>query len=311
MCDHAAAAELNLVPLTSSILLQISILVLALGTLGFTWWAKRTGSPLLAVASRWCRWFFTGAIGGYLLSETGWTNYPFWVTASVSFLGWFLVETIYNWVVISAISRSDLPFFPRFELNERTGQWPKDDRSIQLRDWLRSSGFKKHQSLLARMDDQILMHVFVYENPQNHVRAHILFFGGIGMNNAVSFAFNSLDVRERRWVTDNLFLPYGGFYPEDWSVERHPLMQSAEKLYQRHLERMDAALSDAWLPFKQDSIEVLNADRVALEKLNREMGFFNSEEDIENKGRISPAGRHRIWQELWTISYFGRARRYS
>lgn len=295
----------------ASVTLQIIVLVLAFATLGFTWGARRSGSPLLAVFSRWSRWFFTAAIGGYLLSETGWTSYPIWVTASVSFLGWFLVETIYNWVVISAISRSDLPFFPRFELNQRTGQWPKDERSIQLRDWLRANGFKKHQSLLARMDEQILMHVFVYEHPESFVRIHIIFLGGVGMNNAISCAFHSLDERKHRWVTDNLFLPYGGFYPENWSVERRPLMQSVEQLYQRHLQRMDAALSDKWLPFEQDALEVLNADRALLEKLNREMGFFSSEADMEDKGRITAAGRHRIWQELWTIGYFGRARRYS
>lgn len=291
--------------------LQIVLLVLAVATLGFSWGARRMGSAKFALMSRWCRWFFVAGVGGYLLSKTGWTGYPLWVTTLVCFLAWFLMETVYNWFVISAISRSDLPFFPKFEESGQSSQWPKDRRSIQLRDWLRDHDFSKQQSLIARMEDQILMHVFVYEQKESHIRAHIIFLAGGSLINAVCCAFHAIDERGERWVTDNLFLPYGGFYPDTWHVERNPLMQSVHQLYHRHLERMDAALSEKWLPFEQDALTVLNNDRVLLEQLNRDMGFFSQEEDIDQIGRITPAGRYRIWQELWTISYLGRSRRYA
>lgn len=41
-----------------------------------------------------------------------------------------------------------------------------------------------------------------------------------------------------RYVTDNLYLPFGGFYPENWLVERLPWRRSLPRLMARHEQRM-------------------------------------------------------------------------
>ena len=81
-------------------LLAIAILSLLLFSLN-----QRLASPVIAIFVRWLRWLLFALGGAFLLIEWDASTRPFWVLALVLFLAWFLVETAYNWLAISALKR--------------------------------------------------------------------------------------------------------------------------------------------------------------------------------------------------------------
>jgi len=290
-------------------ILHLLLIALAGLTLGCVWWSVRSGSVLLSVVARWLRWIFISFSGGILLDWTGWTPYSPQVLIPVMFLAWFLLETIYNWIAINAISRSGLPLFPRFKKSIRNDFWPKDIPFLLLKDWLRENGFKKNEFLTGHAEEHEMMRLLVYDQENSHLRFNLILLPGVQGLGAACYSFNSIDAEDVRCITDNIFLPYGGFYPENWKVERHPFLRKAEQLYQRHLQRLDA-LQLKSVPFPRDPEDLLNHDRLILEQLNRKLGFFASDEKIEDEGRITAAGRYRIWQEIWMLGYLGRTLQY-
>jgi len=284
--------------------LQGLILALALLSLLCTWWAGRTASPVVAILGRWVRWVFIACFLAGLVNWFGWTGYSFPVLLAVALLAWFLVETLYNWLAISALSKSDLPLFPKFEENDRGDEWPSEPRFIQLKEWLRKTGFQRRQALLSLLGEQVLMRVSVFENADQSERLHILFIPNARGHTTTCCTFFSTTVSEALIVTDNVFLPFGGFYPEHWEVERRPWTRSPEKLLLRHRARIDAK-AESLQPFSDSPLDDINANQRLVEQLNRELGFLHSPQAEEDHGRLTPAGKARLWQELWTLAYLG------
>jgi hypothetical protein len=54
----------------------------------------------------------------------------------------------------------------------------------------------------------------------------------------------------------------------------------------------------------------LNATQSELDKLNTELGFLHRQTDREELGKITQAGRYRVWKEIWMLNYLGRSARY-
>ena len=290
---------------TQSILLQSVILLLAAASLLLAWGAARAGSPIMAIFGRWVRWAFFAFLTAGILYLFNWTGYSFWVLLAVSFLGWFLIETSYNWMAISALSKSELPLFPKFEENERGDEWPSSASFIKLKEWLREAGFSRKQALVSYLAEQVLMRVSVYETEDQTIRLHVLFLPNLRGNNAVCFTFFSGTRGGDYLVTDNIFLPFGGFYPENWQVERKPWTRSAKALLQRHKARLDAK-AEPLVPFVLEPLEQINEDQRLVEQLNRELGFLYPQSEQIEHGRLTTAGKARIWQEVWTLSYLGQ-----
>ncbi|HSH09358.1 MAG TPA: hypothetical protein VK995_03150 [Oceanipulchritudo sp.] len=292
-----------------SIIIEGSVLVLAALSLFLSWWSARVGSPVLAIMGRWVRWIFISTLIGGALHFLGWTGYSFPVLFLVAALTWFMIETVYNWLAISALSKSDLPLFPKFEENERGDEWPTNHTFIKLKDWLRKSGFQKKQALISNLDDQVLMRLSVYENEDQTIRLQLLLLPNARGNTAACCTYFSVTKAGNVIVTDNIFLPFGGFYPENWSVERSPWNRSAARLFKRHQERIDA-FNESLMPFVLTPLEQINEDQQEVEQLNRDLGFLNPRSEEAELGRLTPAGRARIWQEVWTLSYLGLPLRY-
>ena len=64
------------------------------------------------------------------------------------------------------------------------------------------------------------------------------------------------------------------------------------------------------MPFTTDPLTDLNSTQGELDRLNTELGFLHSQQDREDLGKITHEGRYRVWKEIWTLNYFGRAARY-
>lgn len=294
----------------AALAIQLAILLLAALSLGFSLWAAREGSPVLAILGRWLRWFFLTMLVAGAAYIFNWSPYGFGTLFLVSMLVIFLVETGYNWVAISALSKSQLPLFPRFEENERGEEWPSMPALIRLREWLRKSGYQRRQSLVATVEEMVLLRVVVYENEDQSERLHVLFLPNARGATAVACAFLSLTQDGEMLVTDNMFLPFGGFYPESWHVERRPWSRSIASLQRRHRARIDA-VAKPLQPFIISPLEQINQEQRQLEQLNRELGFLRIITEEGATDRLTGAGKARIWQEVWTLSYLGLPLRYS
>ena len=292
-------------------LLQTQVLVgLLLFSLFLSYGNLRWELPLLSVANRWMRWIICSLLIASFATQLGWTGKPLWLVALVVFLSWFLLETIYNWLIISALSKSPIPLFPRFQINQSEDEWPATKTFIMLRDWLKSQGFKKLESVKALLDESIAINSSIYQNDDDSVRCQVLFFPARATKVLVAFILSTRTKEGELVVTDNVFLPYGGYYPESWFIRRKPLLRSLPRLLKFHMNRLQRWNVNVEPWGTEATLEELNSQQQLLEKTNLQCGFLLPMEYQEEHGRITMDGRYRLWKEVWLLNYFGKAMHY-
>lgn len=270
---------------------------------------QRAASPVLSIVDRWCRWFVFAFGAAVVCRHFEFIDRPFWVLAVSFFLLWFLGETLYNWLRISAISVSPLPLFPRYVLNQSGEEWPVQPRLLKIRGWLRGRGFHQVQALKAEVGGGIYLRVSVYEDEPSITRVEITFLPQTNGAIVVCYSLTTAVTDGRRVVTDNLYIPFAGFYPEEWLVERRPWARSLPRLLARHRARV-AALESAPIPFRAEPLAELNARQFELDRLNTKLGFLNPHHERDDRGKITQEGRYRVWKEIWMLNYLGRSARY-
>lgn len=270
---------------------------------------QRAASPLLSIVDRWLRWLVFTFGGAQVCLNLDIVDRPYWVIAGVLFIVWFLGETLLNWLRIHALSVSPLPLFPRYGVNEDGDEWPIQPRLLKLREWLRGEGFKQVQALKAELGPGVHLRVSVYQNLDATIRVQITFIPQASGAITVCYALTSMTSDGERVVTDNLYVPFAGFYPEHWFVERAPWRRSLRRLLARHKVRV-AKLGGALTPFDVDPLGDLNSTQQELDRINTELGFLNQPPKREDLGKITHEGRYRVWKEIWMLNYLGRAMRY-
>ena len=231
-----------------------------------------------------------------------WAARPFWALAVIFFLFWLLLETLYTWVAISAMSQSDMPLFPRFRNNTTGEEWPAQQKLIELRNWLRSNKFNKEQALITNIGYEVDIRSSVYQDETGTIRAQILFvpLGNGLISHCISFTSDSVD--GGHFITDNLNTPYGGYYPENWDVFRKPWSRNPDRLLKYHKKRIEGFELEQ---YEIDPIDDINQQQGVLERTNIEAGFLVPHHLQEEMGRITWEGRYRVWKEVWLLSYFG------
>jgi hypothetical protein len=289
----------------ASVLIPAMILYLVLQRGNQSW-----GSPHLAIFNRWLRWLIVAAAAAELLRDVGGSARPWPALFAVCFLGWALVETAYHWMAIKALSVSPLPLFPRFQANPSGDEWPVSRRLLRLRERLRALGFRPGQALRAEIAPGFHVRVSVLHSADGATRLQVSFLPQPGGGMTVNLALATLLADGRRLVTDNVSLPFAGFYPEAWHVERRPLARNFDRLYARHERRLAAESAVARLPWTTEPLADLNDQQQELERLNTRLGFLHAHADREELGKLTPAARWRVWQELFLLNYLGRAVRY-
>jgi hypothetical protein len=269
----------------------------------------RLASPILAIPIRWLRWILFAGFAGQANEQLHLIDRPFWVVTAAVFLLWFLLESVFNWLKVSAISLSPLPLFPRYVVNATGDEWPTQKRLLRVRDWLRDNRFTHVQALKAEIGGGIWLRTSVYQSHDGTLRLHVLFVPQENGAITVCFSLATKTDDERRYVTDNLYIPFGGFYPEAWHVERNPWRRDLAKLVERHRARVTAANAIA-LPWQTSPIDDINQQQQQMEMINTELGYLLPHADREEFGKITPGGRFRIWKEAWLLDYFGITQRY-
>jgi len=282
------------------------VLGLLILSMGISIANRRLRSPLLCIANRWLRWFLFAFTVAAAAREFGWSERPYWVLAAVAFLGWFLLETLYNWLEVCAVSKSPIPLFPRFRRNTEGDEWPADKRFILLRDWLRSTGFKKLESMKADLIQDYVIRSSVYQDEQGLVRLQVIFFPQGLSNYEVSYVLITKTEEGERVMTTNLTMPFGGFYPEKWFIVRKPLMRKLDKMLRFHRRRLLREGVNVQLWEDDPVLDDLNRQQTSLEIANLQSGYLLPNEFQEEHGRLSFDGRYRLWKEHWLINYLGR-----
>lgn len=279
------------------------------GTLILSWFNGRRASLLVGILNRWLRWFTFATAAAYLSFATQLFAKPFWVLFVIFFLLWFLVETVYHWWAIKALSNSSVPLFPDFEENPQGEEWPAQKRFLNIRRWLKDKSYRSIASLRAELMPGISLRMHVFQSENNKTRIQILFIPQ--RHGAVSMCYTILSrtVEGSRYVTDNMFLPFGGFYPENWYLERRPLVRNFSRLFNSHKTRINNT-KDVFVDWDEEIIDDVNDQQSTLERVNTEMGFLNPIHQREEYGKITREGCYRVWKEIWMLNYFGKAYSY-
>ncbi len=281
---------------------QLVVSVLIVLSIALSYANSKLNSLVLGVMNRWARWFCVSVGLAFLVDKMEWADRPFWALAIIFFLFWLLLETLYTWVAISAMSQSNMPLFPRFRNNTSGEEWPAQKRLIELRHWLRKNKFKKEQALIANIGYEINIRSSVYQDATGTIRAQILFVpqsNGL-ISHCISFTSESID--GEHFITDNLNTPYGGYYPDNWDVCRKPWTRSAARLFKAHAKRIEGFELEK---YEIDPIDDINQQQGVLERINIEAGFLVPHHLQEEMGRITWEGRYRVWKEVWLLNYFG------
>jgi hypothetical protein len=269
----------------------------------------RIASPLLAIPIRWLRWILFALFAAQANEQLALFDRSPWVIAVAAFLLWFLIESGFNWLKVSAISLSPLPLFPRYVVNSSGDEWPTQKRLLKVRDWLRDNRFTPVQALKAELGEGIWLRTSVHQNHDNTVRLHTLFVPQESGAITVCFSVATRTAGGRRYVTDNLYIPFGGFYPESWHVERTPWRRGLPALVTRHQERL-AKTGEAAQAWENSPIDDINQQQQQMEMINTELGYLLPHAEREEFGKITPEGRFRVWKEAWLLDYLGMAQRY-
>jgi hypothetical protein len=292
--------------LITPVLILIPIMVVALVLMRIN---QHLASPALAIVNRWLRWVVMAGGSTQMVAHFGWSERPYLVLLAVAVITWFLLESIYHWLAIHAMSVSPLPLFPRFSLNRGGDEWPVQRRFMKLRDQIRAAGFKHVQALRAEVASGLYVRASFYHNADGTMRLQVTFLPQPMGNLIVGLHLVSRTADGRRLVTDNHHLPFAGFYPENWWVERRPWCRSLPRLLAWHGER-NARSGATLIPWTSEPLEDVNAQQGELERLNTELGFLLPSPEHEEHGRISSEGRYRVWKEMLSLNYLGRSARY-
>jgi hypothetical protein len=265
---------------------------------------RQRSLPLLALFTRWWRWLTFAFAVAYSLNWFMDGRQSYAVLLGTGLLIWPLLETIYNWVAVLALSRSSLPLFPRFSINDAGDGWPAQPDLLKVRTWIRQNGFKSLQNLRSELFEGFTLRTTVFSNEAQTLRLQVMFIPQKNGQIQPSYTFSSVGADDRRLITDNIQLPFGGFYPEGWQLSRHPLTRSPAALLRRHQRRLATAGFEP-LPQTGDPLEDINEQQERLERLNTNLGFLFPRALREEHGNITREGCYRIWKEIWLINYFG------
>lgn len=265
----------------------------------------RSGKPSASILARWALWFFAAVGMAIILNEFHVTTKPMWATALFCWLLWMLIETLYNWLAIDALSRSGLPLFPKYKLNDNGSEWPTGKSFIKLRETLRNLQLRFISSAVGQLGSDECVRCPSYENADKTLRIYIFFIPTAGGALQAFYSIVTLLDDGRRLVTDNVYMPFGGFYPDNEMLERRPLVRSLRRLMKIHERRLRAcgAKAAAWA---LDPVMDLNNEQQELEQLNISLGFLVEPALREEFGNISREGRYRLWKEIWMLNYLGR-----
>ena len=251
---------------------------------------------------RWLRLFVTGLFFGLVLKISILPGVAYWRLCLIGYLLWCLVESLYIWFYIVAWDRSEQPLFPKIRKVDRV-DWPANKRFFLIRDWIRQNNYEKIGAFRYYYEDIALQQAIVYQSPDKTIRLQVMIVPdatGVIMDQVVFVSQNADDVR---YISDNIFMPFGGVYPEDWHVKRYPSVRKIESLVKRHADTLSKT-GETCVQIDAEPLAWIEETQQILEAVNVEHGLLNEVRDRQEYGKFTGEGRYRIWKELLMLNYF-------
>lgn len=286
-------------------ILSLVLAVLAVFTISVSILNRKVELPILSALSRWLRLLLFSQFFTYFLLSLSDAQYSILLSSVTGALVWLLIESMVNWMWIKAFSLSDIPMFPNYKESKEQDFWPIQKRFFKIKDFLQANDFTKTTVFTFSLQEGIDIRNIVYRNQASTIRAQVMCIPSPLGSFTSTVSFYSKLEDGRFIITDNVNVPFGGFYPESWSVNRFPWKKNVSDLYKRHLSVIKAES----LQVLGDDLTEINAMQKKLEKLNIDLGFLHELSDWEDNGRITEGGRYRVWKELFFLNYFGKATR--
>ncbi|MAV39588.1 MAG: hypothetical protein CML12_03300 [Puniceicoccaceae bacterium] len=267
---------------------------------------KRYPLPILRILFHWLRWLAFACCFSWILKSGFGSLRPDWLHFITGLALWFIIETLIYRISIQLLNHSEMNLFPQFSSDHAGNLWPIQARAMEVKKILSELGFRSIGNVKAQIHDHLTVRQALFLNTTQTVRLSVLFIPNTNNRVQLYFSFYSLSQSNKQYITDNQNMPYGGYYPDHWSVQRYPLCHSLKTLHKQHLRRMDQSDQD-WVCLEEQNTVVfsLNQNQRELELKNREMGFLLDSSRKEGK-QISANGCFRIWTEMWLLAYFGR-----
>lgn len=260
--------------------------------------------PIISVFNRWLRWILFSYIIASLLLQFELVSRPLEVVTTVCFLGWFLIESIYTWISIRILNRSNIPIFYRFKENTENIEWPNQPKFIELRQLLRINNFKETIAIKAEIFDSFNIKSAIYLDETKKIRLQIIFMPIKKNINTMFFILHSEIASGDHYITENIRMPFGGFYPKNWYLLKKPLIKSLSTLLKMHKKRLNASKQEI-VSWKENLLEVMNNEQYILQHTNIKKGFILPSHLQHEYGQLSTEGRYRIWKEIWLMKYLG------
>lgn len=257
----------------------------------------------LVLLNRWLRWALFGFGVAYLLREWGGSERPYWALAPGAMLGWILVESVYTWMAVRALSLSAIPVYPDYRETSGEVKWPVAKAYVRVKDEIRDLGFRPEAHLAADLGGSLSMGSILYFNEDRTVRLQAIFAPRANGRPALFLVF-ACAAGESRWITDNVWLPFGGVFPASWSVDRRPFLFSAAKLFRRHQANLARWKAEPE-PFEDDASDVLNDEQDTLDRVGTDRGILVPRGQRPEFGKLTGDGRYRIWKQILLLNYLG------
>ena len=266
--------------------------------------SKQFPMRIFSLISHWARWLSFACAFSLMLTFFEWSNRPDWVHFVSGLALWFVLETLFYKISIHMLNISDMELFPKYKHDTNENLWPITKEVLQIKEFLSAEGFKSEEILKAQIVSNITIRQAVFLDDSQKIRLNVLFIPHANHETKIFYSLFSMHTSGETLITDNQNMPFGGYYPENWTVNRFPVCHSLKQLLKKHRELVGEK-KEALVALNEDMRTNTNRLQWELEKRNREMGFLKIP-DSEDKRRISPEGCFRIWTEMWLLAYFGK-----
>jgi len=279
-------------------------IVLAIFSIAGFYRAKALPTFSQLLLNRWLRWLLFGIGLAYLFRSFGWSDRPYWAFAPSLLLMWILLESIYTWVAVRALSHSPIPVYPNYRDASDEKGWPVDPAFLQAREEIRKLEFHTNRHLIADLGGGIVLRSLLYLNQEKNIRLQVLFVPRAVGNPMCFYTFSS---RTEKGViaTDNVSLPFGGVCPQNWYHMRKPFVSSVTRLFQLH-QRHIQKTGDSITQVGEDLLDDLNEEQEKLDQESTERGILLPKSMRAEEGKLTSDGRYRIWKQILLLNYFGK-----
>jgi hypothetical protein len=257
------------------------------------------------LSNRWLRWGLFGFGAAYLVREWGGSMRPYWALGPSFLLVWVLLESVYTWLAVRALSLSSIPVYPTYRTTTNEVNWPVAKEYLHVKKQIKDLGFVRQEKLSADLGGQLSMFALLYLEKTKNIRLQVIFAPRASGLPALFFLFSSKQ-EDNRWLTDNVWLPFGGVFPSEWKVDRRPFISSPKTLLSRHLRNISKSESSLEEFSEEDLLDELNGEQEILDRESTEKGILMPKSQRPEYGKLTGEGRYRVWKQILLLNYFGK-----